>query len=259
MKKKDKHEKLDLIYVHVNKNSQYTISCGIEFHEFVQSVSKPLNHLLLLKHQFEDGEFNMHTQFDYVPNDKIENLVNADVTSFSEFCWVDFKEVEGLNVLTGEEIAELLYLAHIRHHLKMPFYNRLGNRYAYLSYSDGLFNKTYYRNIEDFYEILGNVLSLKMEHLKIEKNLFGVKKKRSYPAVEQEVLTLLSEEFRDGAVISLKGILQTRSHIEIPIWVLGDFSSVDDLQDEYRKAAKSPCNKWLVYDKKGNVWVVLEK
>ena len=36
---------------------------------------EPLHHLLLLKHSYEDGSFNMHTQFEYVLEEDVPRFV----------------------------------------------------------------------------------------------------------------------------------------------------------------------------------------
>ncbi|PLR95551.1 hypothetical protein [Bacillus sp. T33-2] len=254
--KKNQPDNRDLIYVHVNERDQYVISCGIEFFEFAKSLSDSLNHLLLLKHNFDEGEFNRHTLHSFVPEDRIGKLIDEDVNSYGDFCWIDFEETEGLNVLTGQEIAEILYLGHIKHHLKLPFYNQLGNRFAYLAHDDGWFNKTYYRNLNDFYRMLGHVVSGKLGVLKPEKTVLGIKKKRAYPTVGKEILKSLSAALKEGAVFSFKNITQNRSRIEIPIWVIGDFSNMDDMYDEFQQAKKNRCDGKLVFDKKLKEWIL---
>ena len=147
----------DLVYVHLNQNDQYVLSYGIEFAEFAAAFSGSLNHLLLLKHRYDDGDFNMHTFSITVLRTELINLALEDIYGYGDFCWIDFIEEEVLNELTGQEIAELLYLGHQKQHLKLPFYNKLGNRFVYLAHDDGWFNKMYYRSFKDFFHFLSDV------------------------------------------------------------------------------------------------------
>ncbi len=252
--RKNNIEIRDLVYIHLNESSQYVISYGIEFSEFARSLPRPLNDLLLLKHRFDDGEFNRHTLLEYVPREKIGKLLNDNIYSYGAFCWVDFEEVEGLNELTGQEIAELLFLGHRKQHLKMPFYQKLGNRYVYLSHDDGWFTKNYYRHLNDFYRMMSNVISLKLAELKIEKTLLGVRKKRVYPPVNIEIILALSKFMREGAVLSLKNIVQNRLRIELPLWVMGDFDSMDDMFDEFKHVSRVKCDAKLIFDKRTREW-----
>ena len=87
--------KQDVIYVHLNEKDRYVLSYGIEFREFIQALYDSINHLLLLKHQFDDADFNMHTLLDYVPKKRVMRLASEDISEYGDFCWIDFEEMEG--------------------------------------------------------------------------------------------------------------------------------------------------------------------
>jgi len=247
----------ELLYIHLNDRDQYVLSSGIEFFDFARSLSDSLNYILLLKHQFEDGDFNSHTLLNYASEDHFGKLMDENIASYGDFCWLDFEELEGLNVLTAQEIAEILYLGHTKHHLKLPFYNQLGNRFAYLSHDDGWFSKVYYRNMNDFYRMLSQVISAKITSHKTEKNLLGLRRKREYPPVSKDILKSLTNVFKEGAVFSLKKVEQNRNRVDIPLWVIGDFTNMDDMFDEYLQAGSNPPDGRLVFDKKLKEWSLM--
>jgi hypothetical protein len=255
--KKQVHDIRDLIYIHHHNYDQYVITYGIEFKEFIESFPIKLKNLLLLKHRFQDAEFNMHTLLEYVPNEKINRLIQDGVYGYGNFCWVDFNGVEGLNDLSGQEIAELLYLGHIKQHLKQPFYQKLGNRFAYLAHDDGWFNKVYYRDLEDFYQILGAVVGRKMSQLHTKKTLLGIRRSMEFPAVPGRTLHQVSHLIKEGAVISLERREEGRQRIEIPIWVIGDFIDMDDMYDHAQTLDLESCQAKLVYEKKSDEWRLL--
>ncbi|MEQ2528682.1 hypothetical protein EKG37_17095 [Robertmurraya yapensis] len=252
--KKNNSNQRDLVYVHLNETKQYVLSYGIEYPEFAQSLSDLMHNVLLLKHHFDDGDFNMHTLLEFVPNERLNNLAKDDVYGYGDFCWIDFEEEEGLNELTGQELAELLYLGHMKDHLKPPFYHRLRNRFVYLAHDDGWWNKVYYRNIRDFYRMLGDVLAGKMKESGLEKNLLGLKKKRDFPSVSMELLLNMKQMMKEGILISFHDTVQTRTSIEIPIWVLGDFDNMDDMYEEYENVARGKYDAKLLFDKKTREW-----
>lgn len=254
--KKRNHSIRDIIYIHLNERDQYVLTYGIEFQEFAKSLFYSLNNLLLLKSKYEDGDFNMHTLLEYVPKDKLPKLMEEDVYGYGDFCWIDFEEEEDLNELSGQAIAELLYLGHLKEHLKPPFYNHLGNRYVYLAHDDGWINKTYYHDFGDFFKMIGEVIPGKMADSKVEKTLLGIKKKRSYPPIPIEILRSLKQLMREGAVFSIKDNEQSRTKIEIPIWVAGDFSDMDEMYENYEAVSKEPCHAKLAFDKKLREWKV---
>ena len=53
------------LYVHMNELNQFVIFSGLTFREFVSAVG-PLQNILLLKNEYEDGSFNMHTRLEFV-------------------------------------------------------------------------------------------------------------------------------------------------------------------------------------------------
>ncbi|WP_042357649.1 hypothetical protein [Bacillus rubiinfantis] len=244
----------DLIYVHLNQSDQYVISHGIEFTEFVSTFSGSFNHLLLLAHRYDDADFNRHTLLEYCPADRIKQLAAEDVYRYGDFCWIDFIEEELLNELSGQEMAELLYLGHHKHHLKPPFYNKLGNRFVYLAHEDGWFNKTYYRSFKDFFQLFSIVIARKLGELKPEKSLLGIKKKRVYPPVNKEILLSLTPFIKEGICLSLRDADHQRNRIEIPIWVIGDFADMDDMYEEYLQTSHGRYHAKIILDKKTKDW-----
>lgn len=252
--KKHHQDIRDLIYVHLNQADQYVLSYGIEFNEFAAAFSGSLNQLLLLKHRFDDADFNMHTLLEYCPEDRISKLAEEDVYSYGDFCWIDFIEEEVLNELSGQELAELLYLGHQKQHLKLPFYNKLGNRFVYLAHDDGWYNKIYYRSFKDFFHLLSEALASKLGELKPEKSLLGLRKKRSYPPVNKEILLSLTPFIKEGICISLRDTDHQRNRIDIPIWVMGDFSDMDDMVEEYETMSTKPYHAKISFDKKTKEW-----
>ncbi|BCB02071.1 hypothetical protein KH172YL63_02040 [Bacillus sp. KH172YL63] len=249
----------DIIYVHKNTDRQFVVSHGINFSEFASNARKPLKNLLLIEHQYEHGSFNIHTHMDYVEKDEIEELMNDGVHGYGDFCWIDFEEEVGVNELNGQEIAELLYMGHIKQPLLPPFYSKLNNRYAYLSHDDGWFNKVYYRDFEDFYHMLGAVVSSKLNTTKGGKGLFGMKKEKAYPAIGKEVIHSFRDKLKEGMVISLEKAIVSRGKIEIPIWVIGDYYDMDEMAEDYKQVSKSPANGLLSYDRKMKSWSALLK
>ncbi|RLQ93188.1 hypothetical protein [Falsibacillus albus] len=251
---KHSQELSNLVYIHVHQSEQYVLSYGIEFKEFMAGVSEPPSKLLLLKHQFEDTEYNVHTLMEFVEHDQINKLIKDDVYGYGDFCWVDFEEEEALNQLDGQELAELLYLSHVKHHLRHPFYRKLNNRFVYLAHDDGWFNKMYFRSFDEFYDMLGYSISQKLTLQKAEKTFFGLKKKKEYPVMPKEILYPFIEDMKEGIVFSVEKAEQSRAKIEIPVWVIGDFSDMDEMHEEYQTIQSQPIDGKIVFDRKSREW-----
>lgn len=246
----------DVIYVHLNEKERFVLTYGIEFSEFYKVLFSTLPSLLLLKHQYDDGEFHSHTQFEYIPNHSLAKFSKDNHYGYGDFVWIDFEEVEALDVLEGQPIAELLYLGHKMEPLKTPFWQSLNNQYVYLAHDDGWFNKTYYKRMDSFFTLFSEVIANKSSELKAEKALLGIKKKRVYPVIPLEMVTELKRFMREGMVLSLQKASQNRSKLEIPIWVLGDFDNMDDMYEEYEKNSKQKMDAKLTFDKKTKEWQI---
>lgn len=243
----------NLIYVHMNYTHKYVLSYGIEFPEFMDSIPfKPAN-LLLLKHKFEDGYFNMHTLLHYASEEGIQQLMNDHVDRYGDFCWIDFTDEDDLNEMESQSLAELLYLSHMKAPLRPPFYRILGNQYAYLTQEDGFFNRTYYKHWEHFYGMLGGVLSTKISP-KRERSFFGRLRSRSIPPVPLEVLQVYTDFMCEGLAFSLEKVTVDRQRAVIPIWVIGDFQDMDEMVEEFEvRSRRAPAGR-LVLDRRNSEW-----
>jgi len=119
------------LYVHVNELNQFVVLSGLKFHEFASSVGS-LQNILLLKNEFEDGSFNMHTRLGFVDEKSMPYFAKKISDSKQDLCWIDFSDEKKLNLLTPQEQAELLYIGHKKEPLRSPFYHQLQNKYVYL-------------------------------------------------------------------------------------------------------------------------------
>lgn len=246
----------DIIYLFVNSVDKNVTSYGISFQQFIQSMDNPPANLLLLKHRYEEGEVHFDTQFPYATGEQVMNLAREDLHKDREFCWVDFEDVFNLDALEGQELAELLYLAHLKKHLSLPFYNTLNNRFAYLTDNDGWKNKTYYKNWTDFYQILSHVLADKLSELKLDKSLLSFWKKKEYPPIDLSVIRQLNTMLTEGVAICFSSSRQSRGQINLPIWIVGDYYDMDDMLESFQRISSSSPHAYLSYDKKQKTWSI---
>lgn len=242
------------IYIHMNDSDRFVISSGISFSNFINGIPLDLPNLLLIRHKFEDSHFNMHLLLDYADADSLKKLSADDVQGYGDFCWLDFTEEEYLNQLSGQEIAEILYMGHFKEHLKSPFYRKLQNQFVYLTGDDGRLNKTYYKSWEPFYSMLGAVISQKITHQR-EISFLNFRKKKSVPSIPGKILRSFMSDMKEGLVISIEKSNRNRSVIEVPVWVVGDFYDMDSMATEFEDLSdhKQPDGK-IVLDRKTGEW-----
>ncbi|MGD7046499.1 hypothetical protein [Jeotgalibacillus proteolyticus] len=245
------------IYIHLNSTQDYVMSAGIEFKDFYHALSKNLHHLLLLKHQYDNASFNMHTHLEYVSADEMSKLAKDPVHTYGDFCWIDFEDEAGVDEMTSQELAELLYIGHMKYHLRPPFYRKLNNQFVYLTAEDGTMNRIYYRNWDDFYTVLGNVLPAKWNFLRSGKGMLKWKKEKAVTVMPREVVRTVTHLLQDGVVISLAKSSSARSKIDIPIWLVGDYESLNDLEEEMTVRMKETPDAWFSYDRKSKDWTAV--
>ncbi|EOY0624445.1 hypothetical protein ACP1GS_000393 [Listeria monocytogenes] len=242
------------IYVHIDHVINNVATSGISFCDFLNGVGQPPENILLIKHNIEDASYNAHTSFHYLePGD----LANISKENFNPLCWIDFEDVELLNQLTPQEVAEMLYLAHTGRHLRSPFYYKLQNNFVYLTREDGRYNKVYYRNLNHFYMLLSYVIARKTAELVNEKGIFSFGKKKYVAEPPVELLKKMADHFKDGACIALDDVVRTRTQIEVPIGH-GLTEEMTELEISSKIYYEEEVAK-LVYDLKQNEWKYIEK
>ena len=104
--------------------------------------------------------------------------------------------------LDRQQVAEILFLAHMGEPIESPFFAPLGNRFAYLSHDDGWYGKLYCRDMGEFMSVLWKKLTGKAN------TPTPVKMQNELLSMAQKGLAIDMEETR----CSLPGIYRWRVH-----------------------------------------------
>lgn len=156
-KERDLDDYLTHLYVHANEIEHFTLFSGISVQLFLKFAN--LSSLLLLKHRYEDASFNIHTQMDFIGENQFGHFLKESSEKPTSLCFLDFSDERRLNLLTPQEQAELLYIAHKKEAFRSPFYHHLQNRFVYLTDEDEHITKIYFRDIEDFYGLIADLFN----------------------------------------------------------------------------------------------------
>lgn len=217
------------LYVHVNEIEHFVLFSGISVQQFIRHFSD-LPALLLLKHQYEEASFNIHTQLEFVVNDEFNRFLKDSIERPTALCLLDFTDERKLNMLSPQEQAELLYIAHKKETLRLPFYHHLQNRFVYLTDEGEQITKIYFRDTEDFNHLVASVFN---QHIsdKAKTTAFWRKKNNIIlPELTTEKVEAYADYYEDGVLMSLCKMGKTNYGIEIrslpenifPDEVLGD-------------------------------------
>ena len=156
----------DILYLNSNiKNCEYVYS-GISFNDFIKSLNNKFENIVLLKADYIGNSFRRN--FEIVEG--IENIIKlAKEDIYGDFSFVDCSKNDSIEKLEDMEIAELLFLKHMKYPLNSPFFDALGNRFVYLSHDNDFYCKLYCKTENDIL----NMLSYKIQN-KLTKLICGL-------------------------------------------------------------------------------------
>ena len=230
-KARDEEDYIHHIYIHMNETDQFVIFSGLTLDQFVLSAG-PMQNLLLLKHQYEDGSFNMHTQLEFVPADEIRSFLKEFVDSPTDLRFIDFAEERKLNTLTPQEQAELLYMGHKKEAIRPPFYYQLQNRFVYLANEEESMTKIYFRELVDSEELVVNVMNNYVKDKEKGSAFWRRKTKQSFPIMTIEDVKSLRPLLKEGVLISLYKQEKPKSIYEVEVRLLPENVFPDEVWDE---------------------------
>ncbi|WP_042201261.1 hypothetical protein [Paenibacillus camerounensis] len=229
----------DVIYMIYNESEQSVTSMGIEFIDFINSLTIEPRNILLLASGYTGEDFHNGLRLEFVRKENLNDLYRENVYSYGDFCWVDFDEMINLDNLTSHEKAELLYLGHYKQPLKGPFFEKLNNKFVYLAHDDGWFNKIYYKDKNQYLDVLGRLLSNRLKSYRKNVSLLG-------PDIGEQLMLFA----KDGILVDFYRIVKSSNSIEIPFNIIGTNMDFDDVYNNMeRHKAKANLEYWLVYNK----------
>ena len=157
-------KKWKMIYINASRNENRLICSGISFSNFIEHLRDPIKNIILIKGNFPGNK--QIKNFELVEGEKhIAKLKKEDVYTYGDFCFVDYNISNSVYQLTNEQVAELLFMAHMFEPLKSPFFEVLNNRFAYLAHDDWHFCVLYSRDIDDFLDVLNGTIASTMKDI----------------------------------------------------------------------------------------------
>ncbi len=231
------------LYVHKNEINQFAMLSGLTFREFVSAVG-PLQNILLLKNEYDDGSFNMHTRLEFVEEKSIPKFVKKAMDSKKDLCWIDFSDERKLNLLTPQEQAELLYIGHKKEAIRSPFYHQLQNKYVYLSSQDAKTSKIYFRDMSDLRKLVTQVFNNIIQE-KERTNFWRRKTGNMIPIIREELMGNFREDVEDGVLFSLYKIEKPKLSYVLELRSLSEEYFPDEIWDDLNNLLKRTPDKVL--------------
>lgn len=145
----------DYLYIWNDPKRQCIVASGIEFSDFGPGIQSACG-LILLKHRAFDIVLDRCVGLDCLPIGTLSQLLAKNIYSWGDFYWVDFAPPE-LRTPSKQEVAELLYFAHMQEPLGDVQIGSIGNRFLAASHDDGWYLKCYYSSWAAMSAILENL------------------------------------------------------------------------------------------------------
>lgn len=246
MAKKTRHvdDYLQHLFIHMNDVNHFVIFSGFTLKQFFGAAG-PFKNILLLKHDYKDGLFNMHTQLEYIPNDELHNFIKKMEDTNKDLCWVDFVDEKYLNQLTPTEQAELLYLGHKKEPVTSPFFVKLQNRYVYCSSADDKLVKIYFRSLEESELLISSIINNIIKEKEGNGSFWRRKSKDTLPTLDVTTLKTYRNHFKEGALFSLYKMEKPDNHIGIEIRTLSDYDYPDEVWDDLKVILKNAYDDFI--------------
>ena len=214
MKKRSK------LYIKANTEERSFTYSGISFSEFIQYLDNPLDNLLLAKGDYM-GNAQAH-HFELLEGaTEIRALAEGGIDPFGDLCFLDYQQPGAAARLDRQQVAEILFLAHIGEPIESPFFAPLDNRFAYLSHDDGWYGKLYCRSMGEFMSVLW-------------KKLTGKANAPMSAKMQNELLSIAQK----GLAIDME-----EPHCPLPgIYIVGEYTDMDELMNHWQeiKATATP-------------------
>jgi len=210
------------IYAKLSSENNNAIFSGITFSDFIECAPIHIENILLLKSGYW-GDKQCHNFEILEGRHNIAKLRSENIYQYGDFCFVDYASPTSVLQLTDDEIAELLYLAHLYKPLRSPFYETLQNYYTYLSHDDGWYSKLYCKDQHVLSSILINKI---LKEIKINSNY----KMSSLPDALMEKIMKL---FKRGVLIQLNILKNNKAKdiniMTVKLYEVGEYSNMDIL------------------------------
>lgn len=237
-----------LIYVHYEPLAHMFATAGVTASDVLTAHSRPWHHLLLLPPVSDDELIDPHTGFNVVSGQQ-EITTWLRSKEARNRAWLDFRHGPYLQELTPNEIAELLYLAHMRTHIQPPFYYKLQNSLVFIPQKSELAT-LYFRQTRQFDETLSAAI---VRHLRLAANEqpFWLRlRQQDFPSVAAPVMTALYPLLEEGVMLDFGAGVFSKANVVVPLLTpRGRF--VPERQDEL---AQSQRRGQLELDRTSGTW-----
>lgn len=244
----------NLIYLKVNPLDRFTITWGISAGDYINGISRIPQNILMINDDVENSNsFNVHTKFPTITGrSQVRNYVIQGQKTNSLPKWMDYQTKDGLDSLSDDEIADLLYLAHMDvPRQRNPFSAKLRNEYVYLGGSNG-FTRFYFRNFQELDHILELSIKRHLRHQRNNKRIFA--RPIQMKDINPEILKDLLRFSVNGIIIAFELGQEVRRQVQMPLFRVTKRQTKVIWGNENQLLANTEPIGMLTYNTLSNKW-----
>jgi len=215
------------IYAKLSEDGKEAVFSKITLVDFVECFSSSIDNILLLKSDYVGRKHFRNFEL-LEGKEDITNFALEGTYSCGDFCFVDYASPSSLNKLTEEQIAELLYLAHLQKPLKSSFFEVLQNKFVYLAHDNGWYCKLYCQESQYAISLLFS---------KMQKSLQKIHRDEMI-VLSDDVIETISKLAKKGLIIEIDSVtINTKNNCKdkcaiIKLYDVGDYDDMDTLYSD---------------------------
>lgn len=238
-----------LLYLYEDTENQRLTMAGVTLADFL--VMSPIHRPLIVSGgKFEQARQSLRTRFSYLEPHELKSFVASQDVEKQPITAIDVRSLQTLDTLTDAEIAEILFLMHMKRGMPSPFLKSVQNEIAYFSEKNGAHSFLYLRHWEQLDQLVAKLLRHK---LVIESRLSHIE------PVIPEVVRKLRVLLPSGVLIDLDKISRSifSRQLTLPIYVAGRYEDMEVLSEDFDAGKESIVKRGaLIYRKKNWIFEV---
>lgn len=210
-----------------------TVFSGIGFVDFIECIPIAVENMLLMKSDYFWNSRD-YLKFEIAEGkeeiDRLTRVIREEKFKHGDFSFVDYADAGLLSRLNDDNIAELLYLAHMIKPLRSPFFDVLQNNFVYLSHDDDWCCNLYCREHKMPIEMLLNKLCKVINEAYCDDTV----------SLPEELIEATHELSLKGLLINADISVQRKKTLTISFYEVGGYENIDVLFDSFDDKELSP-------------------
>lgn len=214
-----------MIYIKINPLKHEYICMGITASDVYRALNTDI---VLIKSDYLGDE--CINNFEIIRSENIDKYLSE--YRFGDLCFIDCNNIESVREVTDNEIAQMLFIGHMKRPMNSPFINKLGNSIVYMGHDDDYFCKLYCVSCDVFLDILNMKLrSYTGQYYKISKNS-----------------DCFFKDCADGILIDLAGIAGNNENRRLIYYVIGEVDNMDEIINNRKALIQQNQKKEVLLD-----------